>query len=80
MYANILRYNHTPVKTPINIHKEAPLTVVSLRVRHCEEKCVAVLVVILMCDGFGRKSVTLNPLMVILLYVAILTKATWPFW
>ena len=33
--------------------------VVILIVRHCEEKSVAVLVVILMCDGFDQKSV--NP-------------------
>ena len=38
MCANIFRFNHTPVKTPINIHKEAPLMVVILIVRHCEEK------------------------------------------
>ena len=60
MCANILRYNHTPVKTPINIHKEAPLIVVILIVRHCEEKSLAVLVVFLMCDGFDQKSVTLT--------------------
>ena len=52
-----LRFNHTPVKTPINIHKEAPIMVVILIVRHCEEKSVAVLVVILMCDGFDQKRV-----------------------
>ena len=63
MCANILRFNHTPVKTPINIHKEAPLMVVILIVRHCEEKSVAVLVVILMCDGFDQKSVALTLLM-----------------
>ena len=67
MYANILRYNHTPVKTLINIHKEAPLMVVILIVRHWEEKSMAVLVVILMCDGFDQKSVTLTLLMAILL-------------
>ena len=80
MCANILRYNHTPVKTPINIHKEAPIMVVILIVRHCEEKSVAVLVVILMCDGFDQKSVPLTLLMAILLYVALLTKIVWPFW
>ena len=63
MCANILRYNHTPVKTPINIHKEAPLIVVILIVRRCEVKSLAVLVVILMCDGFDQKSVTLTLLM-----------------
>ena len=80
MCANILRFNHTPVKTPINIHKEAPLMVVILIVRHCEEKSVAVLVVILMCDGFDQKSVALTLLMAVLLYVALLTKIVWPFW
>ena len=80
MCANIFRFNHTPVKTPINIHKEAPLMVVILIVRHCEEKSVAVLVVILMCDGFDQRSVTLTLLMAILLYVALLTKLVWPFW
>ena len=70
----------TPVKTPINIHKEAPLMVVILIVRHCEKKSVAVLVVILMCDGFDQKSVTLTLLMAILLYVTPLTKIVWPFW
>ena len=44
--------------------------VVILIVRHCEEKFMAVLVVILMCDGFDQKSVTLTLLMAILLYVA----------
>ena len=53
--------------------------VVLLIVRHCEEKSVAVLVVILMCDGFDQKSVTLTLLMAILLYVAPLTKIVWPF-
>ena len=48
--------------------------VVILIVRHCEKKSVAVLVVILMCDGFDQKSVTLTLLMAILLYVAPLTK------
>ena len=80
MCANILRFNHTPVKTPINIHKEAPLMVVILIVRHCEEKSVALLVVILMCDGFDQKSVALTLLMAVLLYVALLTKIVWPFW
>ena len=51
--------------------------VVILIVRHCEEKSVAVLVVILMCDGFDQKSVTLTLLMAILLYVAPLTKIVW---
>ena len=60
MCANILRFNHTPVKTPINIHKEAPLMVVILIVRHCEEQSVAVLVAILMCDGFDQKSYSIN--------------------
>ena len=41
--------------------------VVILIVRHCEEKSVAVLVVILMCDGFYQKSVTLTLLMATLL-------------
>ena len=77
---NILRYNHTPIKTPINIHKEAPLMVVILIVPHYEEKSVAVLVAILMCDGFDQKSVTLARLMAILLYVTLLTKIVWPFW
>ena len=54
--------------------------VVILIVRHCEEKSVAVLVVILMCDGFDQKSVALTLLMAILLYVAPLTKIVWPFW
>ena len=80
MCANILRYNHTSVKTPINIHKEAPLMVVILLDRHYEEKSVAVLAVILMCDGFDRKSVISTLLMAILLYVALLTKIMWPFW
>ena len=34
--------------------------VVILIVRHCEEKSVAVLVVIIMCDGFDQKSVALT--------------------
>ena len=34
--------------------------VVILIVRHCEEKSMAVLVVILMCNGFDQKSVTLT--------------------
>ena len=41
--------------------------VVILIVRHCEEKSVAVLVVIPMCDGFDQKSVTLTLLMATLL-------------
>ena len=48
-------------------------------VRHCKEKCVAVSVVILMYDDFSQNSVMLTLLMVILLYVAILTKIVWPF-
>ena len=78
-YHSIYNLNHAR-KTPINIHKEAPLMVVILIVRHCEEKSMAVLVVILMCDGFDQKSVTLTLLMVILLYVAPLTKIVWLFW
>ena len=54
--------------------------VVILIVRHCEEKSVAVLVVILMCDGFDQKSVTLTLLMEILLYVSLSTKIMWPLW
>ena len=69
----------TAVKTPIDIHKEAPVMVVIIIVRHCEEKSVAVFVVILVCDGFDQKSVTLTLLMAILLYVAPLTKIVWPF-
>ena len=56
------------------------LDLVILIVRHCEEKSLAVLVVILMCDGFDQRSVTLTLLMAILLYVALLTKIMWPFW
>ena len=41
---------------------------------------MAVLVVILMCDGFDQKSVTLTLLMAIQLYVALLAKIVWPFW
>ena len=80
MCANIFRFNHTPVKTPITIHKEAPLMVVILIVPHCKDKSVAVLVVILMCDAFDQRSVTLTLLMAILLYVALLTKIVCPFW
>ena len=63
---SILWYNHTPVKTSINIAKEA-LMVVVLTVRNCEEKRMAVLVVILMCDGFDQKGIMLTLLVVILL-------------
>ena len=77
---SILRYNHTHIKIPIDIPKEAPLMVVILAVRHCKEKCVAVLVVILMYDDFSQNSLMLTLLMVIPLYVAILTKIVWPFW
>ena len=77
---SILWYNHKHIKTPIDIRKEAPLMVVILTVRHCKEKCVAVLVVILMYDDFSQNSVMLTLLMVILLYVAILTKIVWLFW
>ena len=47
-------------------------------VRHCEEKSVDGLVVILMCDGFDQKSVTLTLLMAILIY--LLTKIVWSLW
>ena len=80
MYAGILRYNHTPVKAPIDIHTEAPLMVIILTVRHREEKYVAILVVILMCDGSDPNSVTLTLLMAIPMYVTILTEIVWPFW
>ena len=78
MGANILRYNHTPLKAPIIIHKETPVMVVIPIVRHCEGKSVAVLVVILMCDGFDQKSETLTLLIAILIY--LLTKIVWSLW
>ena len=57
---SILRYSNTHVTTPINVPKEAPLMVVMFTVRHCEEKCVAVCVLILMRDGFDQKSAILT--------------------
>ena len=68
----ILIYNNTSVTSPINIPKEAPLMVVTFTVRHCDEKCVVVLV-----WWFGPKECNINiltPLMAILLYVAIWPK------
>ena len=54
---SILRYNLKPSKAPINFPKEVSVALmeVILTVRHCEQKCMSILLVILMHGGFDPK-------------------------